>query len=72
MKRQKSNGHTNGEPHRQVSDYSNQKEEAPLYVELLCYLSYIILILFGYLRDFLRAIGLEKTRSATEKNREVC
>ena len=67
----KSNGYLNGGPKRPVSDYISKKEEAPLYVELLCYLSYIILILFGYLRDFLRAIGLEKTRSATEKNREV-
>jgi serine palmitoyltransferase len=50
---------------------SNKKEETPLYIELLCYLSYAVLIIFGYLRDFLRNTGLEKNKSALEINREV-
>ena len=54
------------------SNYVIEKQEAPLYLEILCYISYIILICFGYLRDFLRAIGLEKNKSATERNRQVC
>lgn len=45
-------------------------ETTPLYIALICYLSYAILIMFGHLRDFLRRTGLEKTRSAIEKNRE--
>ncbi|XP_054164725.1 serine palmitoyltransferase 3-like [Oppia nitens] len=48
----------------------NGKEEPPIHIQLLCCLSYLILILFGYLRDFLRNIGIEKTRSAKEANRE--
>jgi hypothetical protein len=46
-------------------------EEAPYHIIILCYLSYAILILFGYLRDFLRNAGLEKNKTAVEKNREV-
>lgn len=46
-------------------------EEAPYHIVLLCYLSYVILILFGYLRDFLRNTGIEKNKTAVENNREV-
>jgi len=56
---------------RESANISNKKEETPLYIELLCYLSYAVLIIFGYLRDFLRNTGLERNKSASEVNREV-
>lgn len=46
-------------------------EETPLHIAFTCYFSYLVLNLFGYLRDFMRNTGLEKNRSAIEKNREV-
>jgi serine palmitoyltransferase len=46
-------------------------QEPPLYIMLFCYLSYAILILFGYLRDFLRRTGIEQNKAAVEANREV-
>jgi serine palmitoyltransferase len=46
-------------------------EEAPYHIVLLCYLSYVVLIIFGYFRDFLRNTGLEKNKTAVERNREV-
>ncbi|RWS13651.1 serine palmitoyltransferase 2-like protein [Dinothrombium tinctorium] len=45
-------------------------EETPLIIALLAYLSYVVLIIFGHLRDFLRNTGIEKNKVATEKNRE--
>ena len=46
-------------------------EEPPFHIVLLCYFSYVVLIAFGYLRDFLRNTGIEKNNSAVEVNREV-
>ena len=59
---------------KSVSKLSKRKEkieEPPYHLVLLCYLSYVILTIFGYLRDFMRKAGLEKNLSAIEKNREV-
>ena len=46
-------------------------EETPSHIAVMCYVSMIILTCFGYLRDFLRKIGLEKTKAAIERKREV-
>lgn len=46
-----------------------EKEEIPITIAILCYLSYAIVILFGHLRDFLRYMGWEKTKQAVEFNR---
>ena len=43
-------------------------EETPLYVAVLTYLSYSILCLFGWLRDFLRQSGIEKKCGAVDPN----
>jgi hypothetical protein len=43
-------------------------EETPLYAAILTYLSYAILCLFGWLRDFLRQSNLEKKRGAVDPN----
>lgn len=45
-------------------------EEPPKHIAIMCYLSYVVLIFFGYLRDFMRKTGLEKNLSAVEKNRQ--
>ena len=47
-----------------------EKEEVPFMIGLLCHLSYLLVILFGHLRDFLRNVGIEKKRGASEKNRD--
>lgn len=47
-------------------------EEPPYHIKLLCYLSYAVLMLFGYIRDFMRKTGLEKNLAAVERNRDVC
>ena len=43
-------------------------EETPLYAAILTYLSYAILCLFGWLRDFLRNSNIEKKRGAVDPN----
>ena len=46
-------------------------EETPLIVAVITYIGYGILVVFGYLRDFLRYRGLEKTKAAKEKGNKV-
>ncbi|CAF2829932.1 unnamed protein product [Rotaria sp. Silwood2] len=43
-------------------------EETPLYAAVLTYISYAILCLFGWLRDFLRQSNIEKKRGAVDPN----
>lgn len=45
-------------------------EEPPAHIALMCYFSYFVLTIFGYLRDFMRKTGLEKNLAAVEKNRD--
>lgn len=42
-------------------------EQAPMYVAVMTYLGYGLVTLFGYFRDFLRAVGLEKRHLAQER-----
>lgn len=56
---------------REVKREPEEFEETPLHIALVCYFSYLVLNLFGYLRDCMRNTGLEKNRSAVERNREV-
>ncbi|RWS30972.1 serine palmitoyltransferase-like protein [Leptotrombidium deliense] len=54
-----------------VSELTEEEyEETPLVIALLGYLSYIILIIFGHLRDFLRNTGIERNKAAVERNRD--
>ena len=46
-------------------------EETPLVVAVITYIGYGILVVFGYLRDFLRYRGLEKTKAAKEIGNKV-
>jgi len=43
-------------------------EDTPLCAAVLTYLSYAILCLFGWLRDFLRQSNIEKKRGAVDPN----
>uniref|UniRef100_A0A667YWJ8 serine C-palmitoyltransferase n=1 Tax=Myripristis murdjan TaxID=586833 RepID=A0A667YWJ8_9TELE len=45
-------------------------EQAPMYVAVLTYLGFGIVTLFGYFRDFLRAVGLEKCHLAQERQEQ--
>ena len=46
-------------------------EDTPFQVAVLTYLSYFFLILFGYLRDFMRKYGLERSRAPKEYGNKV-
>ena len=66
---EKRNGiHPNEKKARKVKHY--EKEEVPFVIECLCHLSYMIVISFGHLRDFLRKTGIEKQQGASEKHRD--
>ena len=43
-------------------------EETPLFAAVLTYLSYAILCLFGWLRDFMRQSGIEQKCGAVDPN----
>ncbi|XP_063774613.1 serine palmitoyltransferase 3-like [Pseudophryne corroboree] len=62
------NGVANGILYKR--EFKESFEEAPLYIPILTYLGYGILILFGYLRDFLRACRLEKCHMAEERKEQ--
>ncbi|XP_076019744.1 serine palmitoyltransferase 3 isoform X2 [Genypterus blacodes] len=45
-------------------------EQAPMYVAVMTYLGFGIVTLFGYFRDFLRAVGIEKRNLAQEREEQ--
>ncbi|XP_054654951.1 serine palmitoyltransferase 3 isoform X1 [Dunckerocampus dactyliophorus] len=45
-------------------------EKAPMHVAVMTYLGFGIVTLFGYFRDFLRAVGLEKRNLAQEREEQ--
>lgn len=66
-KREK-NGHGTSVASRQHMQESF--EQAPMYVAVMTYLGFGIVTLFGYFRDFLRAVGLEKCHLARERQEQ--
>ena len=52
--------------------FHEEFEETPLWAAVCTYFSYTILVIFGYLRDFLRSRGLEESKAQKEKGNEVC
>ena len=46
-------------------------EETPLLIAVMTYIAYALLILFGYVRDFMRYYGLEKSRAFKEEGNKV-
>ncbi|XP_075720646.1 serine palmitoyltransferase 3-like isoform X2 [Rhinoderma darwinii] len=69
MTRKYENGPINGSLYKR--EYKESFKEAPLYIPVLTYLGYGILILFGYLRDFMRRWGLEQCHMAEEKEEQT-
>ncbi|KAL4238540.1 Serine palmitoyltransferase 2 [Mactra antiquata] len=59
-----------GQKHPKTSDWRKtwweSFEETPLYAAIWTYLGYGMLVIVGYIRDFLRDIGLETQKSCTE------
>ncbi|CAF2340612.1 unnamed protein product [Rotaria sp. Silwood2] len=66
----KQNTHETGMEHNNDDENLQQEEfeETPLYAAILTYLSYAILCLFGWLRDFLRQSNIEQKRGAVDPN----
>lgn len=62
---------TNGFHRSQRSSKQEEFEATPLLIAVITYTSYAILIAFGYLRDFLRYYGLERSRGFTENGNKV-
>ncbi|XP_068424223.1 serine palmitoyltransferase 3 isoform X2 [Clinocottus analis] len=62
------NGPGTGDASRQHRQESC--EQAPMYVAVMTYLGFGIVTLFGYFRDFLRAVGLEKCNIAQEREEQ--
>ncbi|XP_048864030.1 LOW QUALITY PROTEIN: serine palmitoyltransferase 3 [Brienomyrus brachyistius] len=62
------NGVSNGVHHR--SRVTEGFEQPPMYVAVFTYLGFGIVTLFGYLRDFMRAVGLEKCHLAQEREEQ--
>jgi hypothetical protein len=50
---------------------SEDFEQTPIWIAVMTYIAYAILILFGYLRDFMRFYGLEKSRASGERGNKV-
>ncbi|KAJ7379980.1 Serine palmitoyltransferase 2 [Desmophyllum pertusum] len=53
-----------------VAELMDDFEDTPLYCAVLTYMSYFFLILFGYMRDFLRKYGFEKSKAVQETGNE--
>ncbi|KAM9561321.1 serine palmitoyltransferase 3 isoform 2-T6 [Salvelinus alpinus] len=66
-----STAHSAGPPSsRQRFQRPESFEQAPMYVAVMTYLGFGIVTLFGYFRDFLRAVGLEKCHIAREREEQ--
>ena len=67
------NGHTNvsSEQEQHTPVHNEEFEATPLWLAVLTYMSYAILVLFGYMRDLMRFYGLEKPRAYKERGNEV-
>lgn len=68
-----SNGLTNHQKKNgnYVAKLLDDFEETPFHAAVMTYLSYFVLIIFGYVRDFMRKYGLEKSKGVQESGNEV-
>uniref|UniRef100_A0A8C2SPM9 serine C-palmitoyltransferase n=1 Tax=Coturnix japonica TaxID=93934 RepID=A0A8C2SPM9_COTJA len=62
------NGVTNGTLHKKT--FIEHFEQAPMYVAVLTFVGFGVGTIFGYLRDFMRAWGLEKRNVAQEREQQ--
>ena len=70
----KENGHISVEsiaPQKSNHEFHEEFEETPLMVAVLTYIGYFVLVVFGYLRDFMRKYGIEKSKTGKELGNEV-
>jgi len=65
-----SNGFTSQERNYAV-EMLDEFEEIPLYCIVMTYMSLFFLIIFGYMREFMRQYGLEKSKAVRETGNEV-
>jgi len=65
-----SNGFTNQERNYAI-EMLDEFEEIPLYCIVMTYMSLFFLIIFGYMREFMRQYGLEKSKAVRETGNEV-
>lgn len=64
--------HKNGAEIKKSSSKNGEGfEQTPIWIAVMTYIAYAILILFGYVRDFMRFYGLEKSRAFKERGNKV-
>ncbi|KAM8947631.1 serine palmitoyltransferase 3 isoform 2-T2 [Pelodytes ibericus] len=68
--KQLQNGTANGGGSLYKRPFKEFFEEAPMYVAVFTYIGFGLVTLFGYLRDFMRAWGLEKCHMAEEREEQ--
>ncbi|XP_015905786.2 serine palmitoyltransferase 2 isoform X2 [Parasteatoda tepidariorum] len=67
------NGYKNHEIKREIKQTKEIKEEfeeTPLVIALTVYFCYVVLTIFGHIRDFVRKLGFGKSEEVKEANRE--
>ncbi|KAJ1156691.1 hypothetical protein NDU88_009409 [Pleurodeles waltl] len=66
------NGIPNGTANRSIYNkpFNESFEQAPMYIAVFTYMGFGVVTLFGYLRDFMRAWGLEKCHMAAERKEQ--
>ncbi|XP_074844576.1 serine palmitoyltransferase 3 [Carettochelys insculpta] len=64
----KTNGISNGSLYKR--SFNEHFEQAPMYVAVLTYVGFGVGTIFGYLRDFMRAWGLERCHYAAEREEQ--
>ncbi|XP_030125081.4 serine palmitoyltransferase 3 isoform X1 [Taeniopygia guttata] len=64
----KKNGVSNGTLYKKT--FIEHFEQAPMYVAVFTFVGFAVGTIFGYLRDFMRAWGLEKRNIATEREQQ--
>ncbi|XP_078505676.1 serine palmitoyltransferase 3 isoform X6 [Lissotriton helveticus] len=62
------NGTENGSIYNKP--FNETFEQAPMYIAVFTYMGFGLVTLFGYLRDFMRAWGLEKCHMAAERKEQ--
>uniref|UniRef100_A0A8C6M678 serine C-palmitoyltransferase n=1 Tax=Nothobranchius furzeri TaxID=105023 RepID=A0A8C6M678_NOTFU len=63
--------HVKGQIHLRAAQNKQESfEQPPMYVAVMTYVGYGLVTLFGYFRDFLRAVGLEKCHVAQEREEQ--
>jgi hypothetical protein len=55
----------------QYKQVTESFEEAPLWAAIITYMGYLLLNIFGWFRDSLRYVGIEKKKGAKDNNPSV-